>query len=1023
MTPLELKGGFTRAVQLPDPNATYLVAASLDGIGVELKIQNGEQVVRTAFPDRLRGKPLVVLEQPSSPLNLELRPTTPSRSGRVHLTIVKLPVRSTADRTRVEAFKELQSALTIDGPSRSCQLASARRAATLFHRLGMPLEEASALHAASRISYLWFMDWEQGARLALRARDAYRLAGAPLEEAWSVTNAGMAMIEGRKGVDAEKVRRLRAEAQGFFQEAAEVQREKGALADLAWTLNNAGIGHFYEKNYPEASRFYHQAQQLAAKEHVEEVYLLAMRNAALVHGLTGDVMGSIDQLERSIALLDENPALVVVKGHTLIELGNAQLDAGQWARAINSLSTALELPLPSSDRARAVMRLVDAYLAAGDTGQARLMADLAMSLRSGADAEAARGIEMRMARVIAAENRYDEAIQVVRSLVEASPTDCEKAGYHALIASYHRLAGRMQAAREAAGRSLQMCEPPKEPLRAIRLLLQVARLELETTDPDLAMAQSRVAWASQLLDEYPSPDLAIELDYVQARLHHVLGDIESALNHAQQANARLRELGNNYALFEYQAGLFDAWKHVPNLLVSLQLARIERRGDTAPEAIDPAVVRALHTADSQLALADQQRSTADPQRLDRISQLAVRVASPSIKLEQRNRLSLELEAELRKRAASLATSGEQSRLIDTNDADLLPKLEPGTAVWFYWLQSDNAGLWIIDSSGVTFHALDFSSVDRALDGLTDLSPDSTTAPRTLNQLSSLLIHPFAEQLVDFDRLVIVGTGNLGRIPFAALSNPDGVFLSDMTSLAMAPSLTRLAPQPARITRNRSVAIIADPRFSSTDERFVGLPFSGEEALDIAELFPAGRATLLTGSSASRRAAMETLAAAPGIFHFATHTRRHPSLPSAFGLALAEVDSRGEPIEDSLLTLADLDGLDYPAELVVLSGCETGAGPGYALDGARAFSTAFLEAGSRAVLVSLWPVADQPTAVLMESFYRQALDGGHTLAESLSIAQRQVRQNPRWRHPYYWAGWILYEQAPDDSLLMTMGDEE
>jgi CHAT domain-containing protein len=89
-------------------------------------------------------------------------------------------------------------------------------------------------------------------------------------------------------------------------------------------------------------------------------------------------------------------------------------------------------------------------------------------------------------------------------------------------------------------------------------------------------------------------------------------------------------------------------------------------------------------------------------------------------------------------------------------------------------------------------------------------------------------------------------------------------------------------------------------------------------------------------------------------------------------------------------------LRLPAELIVLSACESSP-----------LAEGFLYAGAHRVLATLWPVNDAATSELMAYFYDALLTReGFTPAAALRQAQLSLARNPRWRHPYYWAGFAL-----------------
>ena len=99
-------------------------------------------------------------------------------------------------------------------------------------------------------------------------------------------------------------------------------------------------------------------------------------------------------------------------------------------------------------------------------------------------------------------------------------------------------------------------------------------------------------------------------------------------------------------------------------------------------------------------------------------------------------------------------------------------------------------------------------------------------------------------------------------------------------------------------------------------------------------------------------------------------------------------------------------LKLNARLVTLSACETGLGKLAAGEGILGFSRAFLLAGARNLLLSLWKVNDASTTELMTQFYTFHLENGIPLPESLREAKLSLIRNPETSYPYFWAGFVL-----------------
>jgi CHAT domain-containing protein len=161
--------------------------------------------------------------------------------------------------------------------------------------------------------------------------------------------------------------------------------------------------------------------------------------------------------------------------------------------------------------------------------------------------------------------------------------------------------------------------------------------------------------------------------------------------------------------------------------------------------------------------------------------------------------------------------------------------------------------------------------------------------------------------------------------------------------------------------------------------------------------------VFVGREASERSFRSDPAVAEARYlHVASHAlvdNRSPAL-SAVLLASEPGDQ-----EDGLLQTYEVFELDLSADLVVLSGCETALGREVRGEGLVGLTRAFLFAGASAVSVSLWPVEDASTGVLMTAFYRQ-LRSGTSMVEALRKAKLQLAAEASTSHPYYWASFVL-----------------
>ncbi len=206
---------------------------------------------------------------------------------------------------------------------------------------------------------------------------------------------------------------------------------------------------------------------------------------------------------------------------------------------------------------------------------------------------------------------------------------------------------------------------------------------------------------------------------------------------------------------------------------------------------------------------------------------------------------------------------------------------------------------------------------------------------------------------------------------------------------------------------RSVAEFADEQGDQTGGQWTArLPSTRQEALAIQALASESERLVMLDFDATRAAAMSDELRSYRYVHFATHGLFNNTHPELSGLVFSLVDRQGQEQNGFLRTL-DVSNLKLAADLVVLSGCRTGLGKEVNGEGMLGLTRAFMYAGAKRVVASLWQVNDAATAELMKRFY-QGMLGERRLspAAALRAAQLAMWRNKRWYAPYYWAAFAL-----------------
>jgi CHAT domain-containing protein/tetratricopeptide (TPR) repeat protein len=349
-------------------------------------------------------------------------------------------------------------------------------------------------------------------------------------------------------------------------------------------------------------------------------------------------------------------------------------------------------------------------------------------------------------------------------------------------------------------------------------------------------------------------------------------------------------------------------------------------------------------------------------------------------------------------------------------------LDAETALLEYAVGDSSSTLWVITRDASNMYRLPARAaiqeqVELFRFALSDPArSDAATYAATARRLYQMLLQSAEAELADIERLIIVPDDVLHYIPFEALVTDS----TGSNSFAKMPYLiarhaVSYAPSASVLLQVRSSAssrdhgvrkdllAFGDPTFSDSDN-LAQLPFAGLEVDAISRLFESSRSDVYRGHEASEmRAKAAVNLSGYRYVHFATHGLINEDRPDFSGIALA-ADALSD--DDGFLQAAEVFNLKIDADLVVLSACETGLGRLVRGEGLVGLTRAFMYAGAPSVVVSLWAVADQSTAQLMEGLYTRLAPGTESRDESLRGAKRQMIASGENAHPFFWAPFVL-----------------
>ena len=318
--------------------------------------------------------------------------------------------------------------------------------------------------------------------------------------------------------------------------------------------------------------------------------------------------------------------------------------------------------------------------------------------------------------------------------------------------------------------------------------------------------------------------------------------------------------------------------------------------------------------------------------------------------------------------------------------------------------------------------------------------------RDLEAVGRAVLTPVLGLLGDRVDVIALPDGVLNLVPFDLLIHPTTrAPLVETHAVRILPTLRMIDATPSPLTlANARLFAVGDPAYAQgptiagmTAEEltrslrgseylsyFQRLPETRSEVETIARMMSKqSKAELLFGRKARESLVKSTDLTSFDVLHLATHGILGAEVPGVGEPALVLAD---EPNEDGFLTASEIEKLKLTARLTVLSACNTGSGELVQGEGVMGLSRSFLLAGSKAVVVSLWPVDSKTTEALMVDFYRR-LRAGKSPVEALRGAklqtrygkqvstrrQRGLRKKRRSKavdasgeHPFYWAPFIL-----------------
>ena len=907
------------------------------------------------------------------------------------------------------------------GPAGQAEaIADYRRSVEIFRRLGdeqhlsqVLFNQAVSEHWLGRIDDA--LDHLSEVRRRLAGREESRVV---LFDALSET----AIIFQRQGRDDV--------AAALFGDALALAEDLGDPLRISKALSGIGLVLKRLDRWPEALDHYLRALDLAVGKPCREA--AARINLGRIYDKLGEYQSALEHSVRAAELArdleKDGRSTCRVLSAARNSLGIVYLNLGRWDAAADAFESALQ----------------DADAA----GKPRILVNLGRTLVRGGEPERARHAYLEAADLGAELGDETSQYSAWSNLGHLVLTESQQ---NDLARNYYERAARFVGSPDGH--------------EAAHLLVLRAELDLASGDADAAA--KKAAHAIDLARRLESSSqLGIAL-YFLAKSRLRQGRIEEATRLAAEATRTVEGLRQSAAGHDFRAsflsgraGYFELWIRAllerhrldsdPRWLEkSLEVAE-RSRARTLLDMLDSAEIERSELVDPELARLERELESLHIRRLnlgenagdDRRVQLARSLAAVQARiLERRSHLRASHPRWSELRSAETLGVNEIRRHTVDDETVLLHSFVGEESAWLWLVRGDE-----IRSVAIPPRAQLEERVRRLLAALS--APAETlpgedldgrrrrlaAARRAFEETGARLSDDLFRTLLDgtdASRIVVVPDGPLAYLPFAALPDPRSasrqpfVYAVEWVQLPSASVLASLrrknsAPTQVGVRDRTSLAVLADPVFSSEDSRLHGdspaararnvpderefrrLPETAVEARQLASLVT-GDSLVATGFDATAQLVKSGALEPYRLVHFATHGVIDTQWPELSALVFSRVGPDGEPL-DGFLRLPDVYRLRLTADVVVLSACETALGQEIRGEGLIGLTRGFLYAGASSVLASLWAVEDQATRELMELAYRSHLESGLPMAAAVHEAQRTMAA--RGFGPYYWAGFVL-----------------
>lgn len=840
----------------------------------------------------------------------------------------------------------------------------------------------------------------------------------------------------------------------------------GDEAIFAFAINTRGIIHYSRAEYPQALEMFQQHLSLKVVANDKAMTARTLANIGTIKRFQSDYVGALDSLHRSLALAEEVGDKRILNG-VLNTTGVVYREQGNYAQALAFLERSLALSEELKDTATATLTLNNIGTIHGSQGNHRQATEyfqrtLKLGQAAGDKAMIANalnniGISHYSQREYALALDYYRQSLALREELKDNRTAALTLNNIGII---HREQGDYTKALEFYRRSLELREKLDDQLGMTAVLNHIGIMHLLQGDPSQALQISTrvIEIANRLLN----PEMLWRGYELAGRAHVALKQFDEAEKAFTKSIDTIEKIRHQVGGGELARQRFFEDKLQPYLEM-IELSWNRNRPAEVLTYAELAKARTLLDVLRNGRVHITKAMTPEEQEMERSSNAQLSVLNTQISEESqrlkpnRDRLA---ELEPRREKARLAHEallaglyvkhpelkvhrGETTPITLAEAAEILPRNT--TALLEFVVAEEKSYLILLTrDSKTTPVQINLYPLNVTAKQLSEdvgefrrmLAERDLTYQTKARQLYDLLLKPAEDRLKGKKTLCVVPDKALWELPFQALQPRTGVHLLEDYALFYAPSLSVLRESMKKrvaATPNRTAGMVAGSRPSATTffalanpqllggkpqkvsvpgatrERLDPLPEAENEVKTVSRLYGTANSLIFIGADA-RESRVKEVAPKYKVLHFATHGLLDGQNPMYSHLTLSQ--GAGESNEDGLLEAREIINMDLNAELAVLSACQMARGWVGAGEGVIGMSWAFFVAGVPTIVASQWKVDSVSTTNLMIDFHRRLTARRsdtrprQNKAESLRQASLGLLRSERYRHPFYWAGFVM-----------------